>query len=81
VWDYFRLVAMDFLWNNKSNNCNELVENLMLSYEKFMCKVSLKILFLHCHQDIFPENCLALNDENSECFKYKKELLMVHWNC
>jgi len=70
VWDYFRLVATNFLGNNKADNCNELVESLILSYETFMCDVSLKILFLHCHQDIFSENCLALNDKNSECFKH-----------
>jgi len=70
AWDYFRFVATNFLGNNKADNCNELVENLMFSYETFMCNVSLNILFLHCHQDIFSENCLALNDKNNECFKH-----------
>ena len=69
-WNYFRLVAMNFLGNNKADNCNELMENLLLSYEKLRCIMSLNVLFLRCHQDIFVGNCLALSDENSEYFQH-----------
>jgi hypothetical protein len=30
--------------------------------------MSLKSLFLNYHQDIFLENCHALNDEHRKCF-------------
>ena len=47
----------------------ELVINLLQSYRKLGCNVSLKIHFLHSHLDFFPENCDAVSDEHGECFQ------------
>jgi hypothetical protein len=54
AWNDFRLVATNFLGNNKAGNYKELVENLLLSYEELGCNKSLKINFLHSHLDFFP---------------------------
>ena len=51
AWNDFRLVATNFLGNNKADNYKELVENLLLSYEELVCNMSLKIHFLHFHLD------------------------------
>jgi hypothetical protein len=56
VWNDCRLVATNFLGNNKADNYNELVENLLLSYQKLVCNMSIRIHFQNSHQDIFPEN-------------------------
>jgi len=55
-WHDFRLLATNFLSNNTADNDNLPVENLLLSYQKFGCIMSLKILLTNYHQDIFPEN-------------------------
>jgi hypothetical protein len=66
AWNDFRLVATNFLGNNKADNYKELVEYLLLSYEELGCNMSLTIHFLHSHLDFFPENCGALSDEHGE---------------
>jgi hypothetical protein len=43
-WNDFRLLATNFLGNNKADIDNLPVENLLLSYQKFGCPVSFKIL-------------------------------------
>jgi hypothetical protein len=68
AWNDFRLVATNFLGNNKADNYKNLVENLLLSYEELACNMSLKIHFLHSHLDFFPKNCEALSDEHGERF-------------
>jgi hypothetical protein len=70
AWDDFRLVATNFLGNNKADNYKELVEDLLLSYEELGCNMSLKIHFLHSHLDFFPENCEALSDEHGKRFHH-----------
>jgi hypothetical protein len=64
----FRLVATNFLGNNKADNYKELVEYLLFSYEELGCNMSLKIHFLHSHLNFFPENCGALSDVHGERF-------------
>jgi hypothetical protein len=44
------------------------VENLITSYEKLGCNVSLKMHFLHSHFDSFPVDCGAISDEHGERF-------------
>jgi len=71
LWNDFQLLATIFVAKNKAGNYNELVENLLLSYYELSCILSLKILFLNYHQDIFPETCGTLSSEHGECFHYK----------
>jgi hypothetical protein len=68
AWNDYGVVASNFLGNNKADNYQELVEDLLLSYEELGCNMSLKIHFLHSHMDFFPENCGALSDEHGERF-------------
>jgi hypothetical protein len=59
------------------------VENLLLSYYELGCIVSLKILFLKYHQDIFPETCGKLSSEHGECFHYisaMEKTYLGNWN-
>jgi hypothetical protein len=40
AWSDIRLVATNFLGNNKADNYKELVENVLLSYEELGCNMS-----------------------------------------
>jgi len=70
AWDSFKFVVKEFLGNRRAQKYEELVNNLLQSYQKLGCNMSLKILvhFLHSHLDFFPENCGAVNDEHGERF-------------
>jgi len=51
VWDSFKFVVKGFLGNIRAQNYENLVNNLLQSYQKLGCNMSLKIHFLHSHLD------------------------------
>ena len=53
-WDSFKLLVKGFLGNRRPQNYEELANNLLQSYQKLGCNMSLKIDFLHSHLDFFP---------------------------
>ena len=66
AWDSFKFVVKGFLGNRRAQNYEELVNNLLQSYQNLGCNVSEKIHFLHSHLDFFPENCGAVSDEHGD---------------
>jgi hypothetical protein len=56
AWDSFKSVVNGFLGNRRAQNYKELVNNLLQSYQKLGCNMSLKIHFLHSHLDFFPRD-------------------------
>ena len=68
AWDSFKFVVKVFLGNRRAENYDEFVNNLLQSYQKLGCSMSLKTHFLHPHLDFFPENCGAVSDEHGEGF-------------
>lgn len=68
AWEAFKMVVTHFLGNKRAENYPELVNNLLKSYEKMGCNMSLKIHFLHSHLEYFPENCGDVSDEHGERF-------------
>ena len=68
AWLSFKRICKDFLGNRKSENYQEIVNDLLTSYKAMGCNMSLKIHFLHSHLDVFPENLGAVSDENGERF-------------
>jgi len=55
AWDSFKFVVKGFLGNRRAQNYEELVNNLLQSYQKLGCNMSLNIHFLHSHLDFFPQ--------------------------
>jgi len=53
AWDSFKFVVKGFLENRRAENYEELVNNLLQSYQKLGCNMSPKIHFLHSHLDFF----------------------------
>jgi len=51
VLDSFKFVVKGLLGNRRAQNYEELVNNLLQSYQKLGCNMSLKIHFLHLHLD------------------------------
>jgi hypothetical protein len=61
AWLSFREVVIGFLGKRRTDNYKNLVEELLFSYQKPGCNMSVKIHF-------FPENCGSVSDERGERF-------------
>ena len=66
AWDSFKFVVKVFLGNRRAQNNEELVNNLLQSYQKLGCNMSLKIHFLHSHWDFSQTTVVqwVMNTEN-----------------
>jgi len=61
-------VVTGFLGNRRAGKYKDLVEELLSSYQKLGCNMSVKIHFLSSHLDFLLENCGSVNDEYGERF-------------
>jgi hypothetical protein len=64
----FKNVTKTFLGNHKAENYHEIVSDLLTAYKAMGCNMSLKVHFLDCHLDFFPENLGAVSDQHGERF-------------
>jgi hypothetical protein len=53
AWSAFRHVTVGFLGNVKAVNFSKLVDDLITSYKKLGCNMSLTMHFLHSHLESF----------------------------
>ena len=85
AWDSFKFVVKIFLGNRRVQNYEELVNNLLQSYKKLGCNMSLKIHFIHSYLDFFPENFGEVSDEHGEHFHQDisamEKRYQGKWNC
>jgi len=68
AWNAFREVVTGFLGNRRANNCKILVEELLSSYQKLWCNMSVKIHILSSHLEFFLENYGSVSDVHGERF-------------
>ena len=68
AWSSFVNVVKIFLGNHKAENHHQLIQNMLKSYERMGCRMSLKIHFSHSRLDFFPANLGAVSEEHSEHF-------------
>ena len=68
AWSSFVMVIKYFLGNHKAQNYTELVENMLSSFHRLGCRMSIKVHYLHSHLDRFPENLGDLSEEQGERF-------------
>lgn len=68
AWKCFKAVCEGFLGKNKDPNYHILIKNLINSFEKLGCKMSLKVHFMHSHVEFFPFNFADISDEHGERF-------------
>jgi hypothetical protein len=65
AWGAFTMVVTYFLGKNKCENYAEIAEYLIQHYEVLVCRMSIKLYYLHSHLEFFRQN---VNEEHGECF-------------
>ena len=70
AWEAFQDVCSNFLGNHKSPNYKDIVRRLITSFGTMGCNMSLKLHFMHCHLDFFPQKYSLgeVSDEHGERF-------------
>ena len=83
-WQAFRMIVEGFLGNHRRDNYAMVVSNLMESYEKLGCLMSLKLHVLHSHLDFFRDNLRNVSEEHGERFhqdiQVMEKLYQGKWN-
>lgn len=67
-WNSFKAVVSGFLGNNKAENYEKLVEDMLTNFKAMGCRMSLKVHMLHAHLDKFKNNMGAYSEEQGERF-------------
>ena len=68
AWRAFRMIVEGFLGNHRRDDYAMVVSNLIESYEKLGCCMSLKLHFLHSHLDFFRDNLENVSEEHGGRF-------------
>ena len=80
-----KILVKLFLRNRRAQIYEELVNNVLQSYQNLGCNMSEKIHFLHSNLDFFPENCGAVSDEHGERvdqhISSMEKRYQGKWNC
>lgn len=84
AWNAFCDVVHNFLGNRKAENYEEIVKELLLSFQALGCRMSIKVHYLHSHLGEFPENLGDVSDEQGERFhqdiKIMEERYQGQWD-
>jgi hypothetical protein len=84
AWSAFTQVVKNFLGNHKADNYADLVEDMLIRFQKLGCNMSIKIHYLHSHLERFPENLGDISEEQGERFhqdiKIMEERYQGRWN-
>ena len=68
AWQAFRMIVEGFLGNRRKDDHAMVVSNLIESYEKLGCRMSLKLHFLHSHWDFFRNKLRKVSEKHGERF-------------
>ena len=68
AWDSFMALTKNFLGNFRAQNYEELVDNMLKSYQALGATMSLNIQFYHSHLHFFPHNLSDVSDKHGERF-------------
>lgn len=68
AWTSFVSVVKNFLGNHKAAHYSEIVNQMLMNFEKLGVNMSIKIHFLHSHLDRFPDNLGDYSEEQGERF-------------
>ena len=85
AWQTFiRMIVEGFLRNHQRDDYAMVVSNLIESYEKLSCRMSLKLHFLHSHLDFFWDNLGNVSEEHGERFhqdiQVTEKCYLGRWN-
>ena len=79
AWQAFRMIVEGFLGNHQRDDYAMVVSNLIESYEKRGCRMSLKLQFLHSHLDFFRDNLENVSEEYGERFHQDIQVMEKHY--
>ena len=79
AWRSFKAVTDKFLGNERADNYEEIVQQLLESFRELGSRMSLKIHFLHQHLNFFPDNLGAVSDEHGERFHQEISLMETRY--
>lgn len=68
AWGAFKQVVLKFLGNHKDPNYENIVQNMLKTFQELGCNMSVKVHFLHSHLNFFPDNLGAVSEEQGERF-------------
>ena len=68
AWQAFRMIVEGFLGNHRRDDYAMVVSNLIESYEKLGCRMSLKLHSLHSQLDFFRDSSGNVSEEHGEGF-------------
>lgn len=75
AWNSFMAIISNFLGNNKAENYEQIVKEMIRNFGKMKVNQSLKIHFLESHLDFFPKNLGEFSDEHGE--KFHQEIALI----
>lgn len=78
AWNSVKAVIENVLGINRVENWRDYVESMMASFETIGVNMSLKIHFLHHHQDKFGQQLPSESDEHGERF-HQVSAQLEHW--
>ena len=73
AWQAFRMIVKGFLENHRRDDYAMVLSNLIESYQKLGCRMSLKLQFLHSHLDFFQDNLRNVSEEQVKGFAKKSK--------
>lgn len=78
AWDNVKAVINGVLGVHRVNGWHILVEEMLQSFEKIGVNMSLKVHFMHHHQDQFARQMPTESDEHGERF-HQVTAQLEHW--
>ena len=75
AWQAFRMIVKGFLGNHQRENYAMVVSNLIESYEKLDCRMSLKLHVLHSHLNFIRDNLGNVSEEHGERFHHDIQVM------
>ena len=84
AWSSYVSVIENFLGNQKAENYEELVLNMLTNFKNLGTNMSIKVHFLHSHLNRFPHNLGDFSEEQGERFhqdiKVMEERYQGRWD-
>ena len=79
AWKTLTKVVKNFLGNKKAGNHEDLLEELLSSFEEMGCNMSIKLQYLKSHADKFPQNLESVSEEQGERFHQDNKTMEEHY--
>ncbi len=68
AWLAFKAIVEGFLGNYRSERYEQVVEDLLRSFQILGARMTVKLHFLNSHLEYFPDNCGDFSEEQGERF-------------